>query len=316
MPHPLLKKTTKQMIKEVESSLDPINTAAGEIRRCIPLRGKLHFWEKSTLVMGILNVTPDSFSDGQLYLSLNNAATHALDMISQGADIIDVGGMSTRPGAIEISEEEEINRVIPVIKAIREANASIIISVDTFRSKVADLALQSGADFINDITAGRGDQNMFQVMAESKGPVCLMHSRGTPQTMMSLTDYSGNNILDVIMKELKVNVHQALRKGVLRWNIFLDPGIGFAKTPEQCCEIINQLLKDKSRSCKFPVLLGVSKKSFIGKILKIDDPQQRRFGTAAAVTASVAAGASIIRVHDVKESVEISKMAEALWVTK
>lgn len=311
--HPKEKLSISQLLSSALQNTPSIPMGDGEVTKVFPLRNQFLKIEKETWIMGILNVTPDSFSDGNLYYDQRSALNHASDMINEGASIIDVGGMSTRPNAEEIEESEELKRVVPVIEALRKNHPNIVISIDTFRSEVAFRAIQAGADLINDISAGRRDPKILDVAKKMNVPICLMHSKGDSKTMMNMTDYSGRNILSSISLELSLYVNKALQKGIPRWNILVDPGIGFAKNTEQCCGLLNGLINERREFLNFPLLIGVSKKSFIGKILDLPNPQDRGNGTAAAVTASVAANAAIIRVHDVKASVEIAKVARAIW---
>ena len=264
--------------------------------------------------MGILNVTPDSFSDGGQHYSVDSAVEHAVEMVAQGADVIDVGGMSTRPNADEISVEEELRRVIPVIEALRKKGLKVPISIDTYRASVAQKAVEAGADLVNDVTGGNGDEEMVDVMAKLGVPVCLMHMRGTPKTMTQLTDYGGNVIGD-IRRTLASLSDRAMKAGVRRWNIILDPGIGFAKTVDQNFEILRDLPKvvEKGGGCEgFPTLVGPSRKGFIGQVVREKDPQGmgRVWGTAAACSAAVAGGADILRVHDVREMRDVVGVAD------
>ena len=242
--------------------------------------------------MGILNVTPDSFSDGGRFLTVRSAVAHALRMQAEGADLIDVGGESTRPGARPVSAAEEMRRVIPVIERLA-GRLRIPVSVDTSKAAVAEAALRAGASLVNDVTALR-DPAMGRVVARSRVPVILMHSRGTPRTMRSRARY--RRLLPEILSELNRSVKKALACGISRNKILMDPGIGFAKSAQQSLELIRRLGEFKKLG--FPIVAGPSRKSFIARSLG-DSTQDRLFGTAAAVALCAAGGADIIRVHDV-----------------
>jgi dihydropteroate synthase len=237
-------------------------------------------------------------------------------MVAGGADIIDVGGQSTRPGAEIISLDEELNRVVPVVKALRsgyENHAPIpkhsLISVDTFRAEVAAAGIKAGANIINDVTGGMGDAEMLPLVAELGVPVILMHMRGTPQTMQQMTDYQ--DLISELYQFFQQRIKEAIGCGVNREQIIIDPGIGFAKTYEQNLEILRRLSEFKS--LQVPILIGASRKSFIGKILDQPDPKHRVWGTAAACCAAIANGANIVRVHDLPEMWDVCRVADAIW---
>ncbi|ACK72381.1 dihydropteroate synthase [Gloeothece citriformis PCC 7424] len=274
------------------------------------IRGYSFNWGTRTYLMGILNVTPDSFSDGGEFNSLELALIQAKKMVTEGADIIDIGGQSTRPGAEQISLDEELNRVIPVIKALR-SEISLPISIDTTRATVAQCAIEAGADMVNDISGGTFEPEMFSVVARLDVPIILMHIRGTPQTMQSLTDYQ--DLIAEIQHFLKGQINQALAVGVKRSHIIIDPGIGFAKTYEQNLQLLRQIVEFKSLDV--PILVGASRKRFIGHILGENDPKQRVWGTAAACCAAIASKADILRVHDVKPMYDVCRVADAIWRT-
>ncbi|MEG3437653.1 dihydropteroate synthase [Pannus brasiliensis CCIBt3594] len=265
-------------------------------------------WGKRTYVMGILNVTPDSFSDGGEFTTLETALQQAEQMIEAGADIIDIGGQSTRPGAEEISIEQELSRVIPVIQALRQ-KSSIPISLDTTRSIVAEKGIEAGADIINDISGGTFDPELLPTVARFGVPVLLMHIRGNPRTMQTLTDYG--DLIGEIKEFLANQIEISLQLGIPRENILIDPGIGFAKTYEQNLELIRELRQFKELDC--PILVGVSRKRFIGHITGKEDPKERVWGTAAANCAAIESGADILRVHDVAVTVDVCKVADAIW---
>jgi len=268
-----------------------------------------------TLVMGILNVTPDSFSDGGQFFSFDEALKHAQQMIAEGTDIIDVGGESTRPGSHGlVSLEEELSRVIPVVKAL-VADAKVPISVDTTKSEVAREALAAGAAIINDISALRFDFYIADAVAKEGAGLVLMHSRGTPATMHRLPPVA--DIMYEVETSLGASVKMAERRGVPPESIAIDPGIGFGKSQEQNLELIAKLNRLAAAFPEMPLLVGTSRKSFIGRILADEEGEpaaadQRQHGTLASITAAVLKGAHIVRVHDVKETVEALKVIDAI----
>ena len=264
-------------------------------------------WQEKTYLMGILNVTPDSFSDGGEFNNIESALKQAKYMINNGADIIDIGGQSTRPGSEQITLETEINRVIPIIKAIRK-NYKIPISIDTTRAIVAEQAIEAGADIINDISGGTFDRGMFTTAAKLEVPIILMHIRGTPKTMQQMTNY--RDLIGEIIRFFKTQINQAVNAGVSRDNIIIDPGIGFAKNAPQNIELLKRLAEFKT--LELPILVGASRKSFIGHILNKTDPKERVWGTAAACCSAIAGGANILRVHDVTEMYDVVRVADAL----
>ena len=265
-------------------------------------------WGTKTYVMGILNVTPDSFSDGGEFARTSSALIQAQKMIKNGADIIDIGGQSTRPGAEQISLAEELKRVIPIIQAIRQ-QANIPISIDTTSAEVARSAIEAGADLINDISGGTYDRNMFVTAAQLEVPIILMHIKGTPQTMQSLTNYG--DLITEIKTFLEQQISKAIAFGIPQSNIIIDPGIGFAKNTAQNIQLIQQLSQFKTLNA--PILIGVSRKSFIGKITGRDNPKDRIWGTAAACCGAIANGTDIIRVHDVAQMHDVAKVADTIW---
>ena len=272
-------------------------------------------WGKRTYIMGILNVTPDSFSDGGDFNTLETGLIQAKKMVKAGADMIDIGGQSTRPGAEVVSIDEELNRILPIIKFLRSQKnicAEIPISVDTTRAIVAEKAIEAGTNLINDISAGTYDDEMFSVVADLKVPIILMHIRGTPKTMQKLTDYQ--DLIGEIYKFLESRIEVAIRAGIKREKIIIDPGIGFAKNYEQNLEIIRNLSRFKSLNC--PILVGLSRKSFIGQILNQPDAKQRVWGTAAGCAAAIAQYIDILRVHDVKEMSEVCQVADVIFRNK
>lgn len=265
-------------------------------------------WGQRTYLMGVLNVTPDSFSDGGDFNNLDAALKQAQEMAAAGADLIDIGGQSTRPGAKQISLAEELERVIPVVARLHQ-DLSLPISVDTTRAAVAVAAVAAGASIINDISAGTFDAEMLPVVAKLKVPIVLMHVRGTPQTMQKLTDYQ--DLIGEIYQFLASRLQAAIAAGIDRHQIALDPGLGFAKTGEQNLEILRRLPILRSLGC--PILVGPSRKSFIGKILDRSEPKERVWGTAAACSAAIAGSADILRVHDIPEMWDVCRVADAIF---
>ena len=249
-----------------------------------------------TLLMSVLNVTPDSFSDGGLFFDKNNAVARALEMEREGADIIDVGGESTRPGASPVDEAEELNRVIPVIADIRKASG-IAISVDTRSAVVAEAALKAGAGMINDVSGLRNDRNMAGVAAKYNCALVIMHMKGAPENMQDDPQYE--DIISEISESLKASAGIAAKAGVPKENIVIDPGIGFGKTVEHNLKILKNL--GELLILGFPICIGTSRKSFLGKILETHDTKGRLMGTIATCVIAVMNGARILRVHDVKE---------------
>lgn len=277
-------------------------------KKPMKLRDHSFNWGERTYLMGVLNVTPDSFSDGGEFNSLSTALAQAGRLVAAGADILDIGGQSTRPGAQQISFEEEIKRVVPVIEALRSV-LNVPISVDTTRAYVAQAAIEAGADIVNDISGGTFDPEMFPVVAKLGVPIVLMHIRGTPQTMQQLTDYQ--DLIAEIYEFLENQIAAAVAVGIERSRIIIDPGIGFAKTFEQNLEILRQL--PKFHSLDVPILVGPSRKSFIGRILNQIEPKGRVWGTAAACCAAIAGSADILRVHDVLEMRDVCLVADAIF---
>jgi dihydropteroate synthase len=257
-------------------------------------------------VVGVLNVTPDSFSDGGRFLDPGAAVEHALRLAAEGADLVDVGGESTRPGAPEVSEAEELRRVIPVIERLVAARFPLPISVDTSKPAVARAALDAGAALVNDVRA-LADPEMARAVADSGAPVVLMHMRGTPRDMRERATYL--DVMGEVRAELVAAMARAEAAGVRRERIVLDPGIGFAKTAEQSLEVLARL--PELLSLGRPLLVGPSRKSFIGAITGAP-PEDRLAGTLAAVTAAVLGGATFVRVHDVAASRQAARVAAAL----
>jgi len=258
-------------------------------------------------IMGVLNVTPDSFSDGGRYTGIDAALRRVEQLVAEGADLVDVGGESTRPGAHAVPEAEELERVVPVVAAIAE-RFDLPISVDTNKSVVAATAMAAGAEFINDISGLGFDPRMAAVAAETGAGLFLMHTRGRPETMQRHTDY--DDIVAEVLAVLREAVAAALAAGVPREKISVDPGIGFGKSLDGNLELLRRL--GELQVLGYPILLGTSRKSFIGKVLRQDDPQQRLYGTLATVALGVAADARLFRVHDVRAARETALMAWAV----
>ena len=268
-------------------------------------------WRSRTYLMGILNVTPDSFSDGGLYDTVNAAIDRARQMMHGGADILDIGGQSTKPNAEEITLEQELHRVIPIVTALRNDSSfdRIAISIDTTKALVAKLAIEAGADMINDVSGATFDEHMLATVAKLGVPIILMHLRGTPKTMQQMTNYV--NLTEDIIKFLRDRMTAAIGAGIRPDRLIIDPGIGFAKTREQSLELLRDI--KKFNVLHAPILVGTSRKSFIGQILDQPDPTKRIWGTAATCAAAIAHGANLIRVHDVVEMVDVMRVSDAIW---
>ena len=279
-----------------------------EARQWKLARRSLPYGER-TLVMGVLNVTPDSFSDGGHFFSFDQAIAHAEQMIGEGAHIIDIGGESTRPGSEFVSIDEELRRVIPIIE-ILAAKASVPISIDTTKAPVARAALEAGAEIVNDISALRFDPLLADEVVRANAGLVLMHSRGTPKTMQQLPPVA--DIISEVIDGLRESVTVAQQHGVATESIAIDPGIGFGKTVEQNVELIAKLNQLAHEFAEFPIMIGTSRKSFIGKLLDGAPADQRLYGTIASTVASVMNGAHIVRVHDVKAAVEAMRIADAI----
>ncbi|KAL9117611.1 MAG: hypothetical protein Q9187_005853 [Circinaria calcarea] len=267
--------------------------------------------------MAILNLTPDSFSDGGVHNPDPTTLLPTLNsFLSSGSTILDIGGQSTRPHAPQVSPAEELSRILPTINSIRSNQAfnSLALSIDTYRASVAAAAIEAGANIINDVSAGVMDPEMLPTVAKLGCTVILMHMRGTPNTMTSLTSYP-SGIVHGVATELLARVHAAEAAGIFRWRIILDPGIGFAKTQAQNLELLRRFdeLRDWEGLKGFPWCVGTSRKGFIGKITGAREARERIMGTAACVTAAVRGGADVVRVHDVREMREVVRMGEAIW---
>ncbi|KAF4977595.1 hypothetical protein FZEAL_5909 [Fusarium zealandicum] len=289
------------------SSMTPLSSSSATLT---PLATR-----RKTHVMGILNLTPDSFSDGGLH-NRESLAQTIINMAKDGTSIIDVGGQSTAPGRPEVSAEEEASRVVPAVQLIRSLPEArdIVISVDTYRASVAEQAIASGADMINDVSGGTLDPAMLATVARLQKTICLMHMRGTPQTMTKLTSYP-EGLIPGVAGELLARVAAAEEAGIRRWRIVADPGIGFAKTGEQNLEVLRRLeeLRYWPGLEGLPWLVGSSRKAFVGRITGVAEPARRTWGTAATVAAAVQGGADVVRVHDTAEMGMVAKMADAIW---
>ena len=259
--------------------------------------------------MGVLNVTPDSFSDGGQFFSPERAVAHAEQMINEGADLIDIGGESTRPGSEFVTEEEELRRVIPVIERLAGIS-SVPISIDTTKSSVARAALGAGAEIVNDISGLRFDPQIADEVANAKAGLILMHSRGTPKTMQQLPP--ADNLLKEVIDGLRESVSLTRQRGVASQSIAIDPGIGFGKTAEENLVIIANLEQLSRELSDFPIVIGTSRKSFIGKLLDNAPADQRLYGTIASTVAAAMHGAHIVRVHDVKAAVDAFRIVDAI----
>jgi dihydropteroate synthase len=268
-------------------------------------RGRLDF-SAGCIVMGILNVTPDSFSDGGQFFDTDKAVKHGLEMAAEGAAIIDVGPESTRPGAGPVPVDEQVRRAVPVIEALSK-KVKIPVSIDTYRTEVAEAALEAGAAMINDITA-LSDERMGELAAEEQVPVVLMHMQGTPATMQTEPKY--DDVVGEVLEFLLGRARRAGQLGIPKERIFIDPGIGFGKTLEHNLLILRSI--HRFVETDYQVLMGTSRKSFIGKITGKDNVAERIFGTAASVALCAVAGVSIVRVHDVAEMVQVAKVANAV----
>ncbi len=262
--------------------------------------GKIFDTKNQTYIMGILNVTPDSFSDGGCFDNFDAALSHAQEMVREGADILDVGGESTRPGHVQISEEEEIERVVPVIEKLKQ-RFDVPISVDTYKSRVAEAAIKAGADLVNDIWGLKYDSQMAGVIARYQVPCCLMHNREKPEYQDLVPD---------VLQDLRECIHLAIAAGISKEQIILDPGIGFGKTYEMNLDMLRNL--SALQNLGYPLLLGTSRKSVIGITLDLPT-DQREEGTLVTTVLGVQNGYSFVRVHDVKANYRAVKMTEAIY---
>ncbi len=258
-------------------------------------------WGKHTYIMGILNATPDSFSDGGKYYDLDKALQHAKKMMADGADIIDIGGESTRPGSQAVEHEEEIRRVIPIIeKIVNNGETDIPISIDTYKARTAEAAITAGVNMINDIWGLKADPEMAGVVAGAKIPVCIMHNRKT-------ADY--DNLIDDMLCDLDESIEIGLKAGVKANNIIIDPGIGFGKTWEHSLTVMRNL--EEFKKLGFPILLGTSRKSFIGMVLDLP-VEDRLEGTISTTVTGIIKGVDVVRVHDVKENKRVAIMTDRM----
>jgi len=284
-----------ELAKKLESFLKHQNKRKHSLRLgnySLPLGSR-------TLVMGVVNVTPDSFSDGGKFVSVNDALKQAQNLVEEGADIIDLGGESTRPGAVPVSEEEELKRVMPVLKALKsEVNAPV--SIDTYKASVAEKALQEGATMINDVWGFKADKNLASVAAQHEVPVCLMHNR-------EKAEY--HDLMGELVQDLRESIDLALSAGVKENNIIIDPGIGFGKTTGHNLEVMKRL--EELQGLGYPILLGTSRKSLIGNVLQLS-VDERLEGTAATVCYGITRGVDLVRVHDVKFMKRICTMTDAM----
>jgi len=276
------------------------------------LRSRTLILGERTLVMGVLNVTPDSFSDGGAYLDSQAAVAHALQLECEGADILDIGGESTRPGAAPVPAEEELRRILPVIKSLRN-ELHIPISVDTQKAEVAEAALEAGAEIVNDVSGLRADLALGESARRARAPLILMHMHGTPQTMQR--GPFARDAMRNVMAGLRDSLARARRAGLAKSQLLVDPGIGFGKKYDQNFETLARLPELARLDC--PVVIGTSRKAFLGKALAAPGgadapPEERLLGTAATVTASILGGAHIVRVHDVAEMVRVARVADRI----
>jgi dihydropteroate synthase len=265
------------------------------------------------LIMGILNVTPDSFSDGGQYSDVDAAVRQARRMLDEGADIIDIGGESTRPGSEPVAADEQIRRVVPVVEAIRQqVSADIPISIDTTLSAVAKAALEAGADIINDISAGRDDEAILALAAEIDAPIILMHSQGTPKTMQNNPYY--DDVVQEVLAALHQQIDAALKAGIRRERIAIDPGIGFGKRRQDNIDLLAHL--DAFVATGYPVLLGTSRKRFMGAICAVSEPSELVTATAVTTALGIMAGVQMFRVHDIRENRQAADVAWAIKQSK
>ena len=267
-------------------------------------------WGHRPAVMGVINLTPDSFSDGGRFNRADLALNEASRQLRDGAEVLDLGAQSTRPGAVDVGAEEELSRLLPCLQSIRAAHPQVILSVDTFRASVARAALEAGADWINDVSGGRRDPVMLSLVADADCPYVLMHSRGDSQTMDDCTDYGEQGVVAGVLHELRLSTDRALQAGLSREQLIWDPGLGFAKTTDQNLQLIRQL--DELQQDGIPLLLGPSRKRFIGAVLDQPRSKARIWGTAAVCARAVEAGVHVVRVHDVGPIHQVVTMAAAV----
>ncbi|KAE8657401.1 Folate synthesis bifunctional protein [Hibiscus syriacus] len=291
------------------------------MKRVLPIRNHLWDWSEKTSVMGVLNLTPDSFSDGGKFVSVETAVSHVCSMISEGADIVDIGAQSTRPMASRISVEEELDRLIPVLEAVlgMPEMEGKLVSVDTFYSDVAAEAVNKGAHIINDVSAGQLDTNMHKMVANLNVPYIMMHMRGDPTTMQNNENLQYSDVRSQVASELLSRVRDAELSGVPAWRIILDPGIGFSKNTEHNLDILRGLPVIRSEiamqslaASHAPLLIGPSRKRFLGEICDRPDAVERDPATISCVTAGILGGANIVRVHNIKDNVDAVKVCDAM----
>ncbi len=307
------RRALRSLAGRLEEDQPGLGSVGAEIRSCLASEAGIMRWgareldfRRKTYVMGILNRTPDSFYPASRRQSLRDALAAASGMIEAGADIIDVGGESSRPGSDPVPADEEAGRVVPVIREIR-GQSGIMISVDTSKKEVAERALDAGADMINDITALRGSRDLARLAAGRRVPIVLMHMKGTPKTMQTNPSYA--NAVGEILRELSASISLALEAGISRELIIIDPGIGFGKRVQDNLAIIRDL--GAFRSLNAPIMIGLSRKSFIGEVTG-QPVEKRLIGTVTANTLAVLNGANIVRVHDVGDAVEMIKMIDSV----
>ena len=267
-------------------------------------------WGDRPAVMGVINLTPDSFSDGGRFNRVDLALNEASRQLLQGAQVLDLGAQSTRPGAVDVGSKEELSRLLPCLQSIRAAHPKVILSIDTFRASVARTALEAGADWINDVSGGRRDPAMLPLIADAGCPYVLMHSRGDSQTMDNCTDYGAQGVVAGVLQELRLSTDRALQAGLSREQLIWDPGLGFAKTTDQNLQLIQQL--EDLQHDGIPLLLGPSRKRFIGAVLDQPRAKARIWGTAAVCARAVEAGVHVVRVHDVGQISQVVTMAVAV----
>ena len=266
-------------------------------------------WGKKTSIMGILNLTPDSFSDGGDFFNREKALVQVEKFINYGVDVIDIGAQSTRPGAEEVGSAIEIQRLIPILKEVRKRFPNIIISVDTFNSDVAFKALLNGANWINDVTGGRRDEEIYSVVSKFHSPFVITHSKGNSQTMNDLTCYE--NLIENIIDDLEFLIKKAISKGVNKNKIILDPGLGFAKNTSQNILVLKNLKEFKKLG--YPLLIGASRKRFIGEVLDISNPKDRDIGSLAISCLCSQLNIEIVRVHNIELNYQVIKMADKIF---
>lgn len=317
--HPILQVTSRVLLQRIKDSEigNGIQSPTG-IKRVLPFP-KLETgweWKRKTLVMGILNTSLDSFSEPGIP-DCDMGVKAALKMEVEGADVIDIGAVSRRPGSTEnLSTEDEIQALVSLIRLARVRGLKIPISVDVFKSEVAEAAIRAGGNIVNDVGMGVRDPEMIQVVSELGVPIIFMHTRGDCRTMLGNTVYKCDDVVQEVIHELHQVVQKALEAGVFRWNIIIDPGIGFAKNGEQNMEILRNLSKfneEGSLLANYPILSGASRKKFIGTLTGVKEPSKRLIGSLAAVAGSISTGADMVRVHDVPETIELIKFSDAFW---